>query len=235
MRRQTNLLAIITVLMAFGVWACDTYTMMPTRTRTAPPPEAGAATAATPPSPYLSEQVKELESRVQSLESRLAELEQAKGPASGPVRETSPSSPGTAAPPPSAAQYPALSSAENKTFSEGMRLYREKKYDAARSKFYQYLKNQPKGSKAAEARYYLADSFYQEKRYQEAAVEFNKVVNLHPESVLAPSALLRQALSYEQLQQKTYYLNALKKLVKNFPRSPEAKEARKRLGEAPVR
>ncbi len=231
MRRPAGIFAMVTALMFLGVCACDTYTMMPTRTRSAPPaPEAGPPPSGGTPSPYLSEQVRQLESRVQNLESRLAELEQARGPAAAPaVEETG--RPSAAAPPvPSTAQYPPPSPADDKAFSEGMRLYREKKYDAARNRFYQYLKNQ-RGPKAPEARYYLADSFYQEKRYREAAVEFNKVVNLHPKNVLAPSALLRQALSYEQLQQKENYRIALKKLVKDYPNSPEAREARKRLNQ----
>ncbi len=69
-----------------------------------------------------------------------------------------------------------------------MRLYHAKKYGEARNQMYQYLKNQPRGPKAPEARYYLADSFYQEGKYQEAAVEFNKLRLQSPKSILAPPA-----------------------------------------------
>jgi tol-pal system protein YbgF len=236
MRRFNCIVCILAVLVVFLLSACDTYTLMPTHSRTAPPPATGPRTGppSTPPSPVYRDQMSALEARVQNLESRLAELEQARvtpmaPPA--PVPET-PAAPEVVAPPPSKPEYPSGPQVEDKTFNEGMGLYRDKKFEAARGKFYQYLKNQPRGPKAPEARYYLADSFYQDKRYREAAVEYNKLVNLHSASVLAPSALLRQALSYEQLQQRNNYQITLKKLATNYPNSPEAREARKRLGDS---
>ena len=98
---------------------------------------------------------------------------------------------------------------------------------------HQYLKNQPKGPKAPEARYYLADSFYQEGKYQEAGVEFNKLRLQFPKSILAPAGLLRQALCYKNQQQMGTYRSTLQKLVKAYPNSPEAKEAQKMLKESP--
>jgi tol-pal system protein YbgF len=235
MRRFRALANVLAALAFFGLSACEPYTYMPARPRTAPPPAAGPATASPPAGamPGAGEQLRALESRVQDLESRLAALEQGRGAPMVPAPLGTPS-PEAAAPPPSTPVYPppAASPADDKAFNEGMGLYRDKKYEAARQKFYQYLKKSPRGPKAAEARYYLADGFYQEKRFQEAAVEFNKLVNLHPESVLAPTALLRQALSYQQLQQQSNYKIALNKLVKSYPQSPEAQEAKKRLGTA---
>ena len=112
-----------------------------------------------------------------------------------------------------------------------MRLYHAKKYAEAQNQLYLYLKSQPKGPKAPEARYYLADSFYQEGKYQEAAVEFNKLRLQAPKSILAPAGLLRQALCYKNQQQMSAYRSTLQKLVKAYPNSPEAKEAQKMLKE----
>lgn len=233
MKRLGAMTNILAALVFLGISACETYTYVPTRPRTAPPPAAGPGTAPPPAAamPGAGDQMRSLEARVQELESRLAALEQGRGAplASAPLRETPPPE---VAPPPSTAVYPAPtpSSADDKTFTEGMGLYRDKKYEPARQKFTRYLKNSPRGAKASEARYYLADAFYQEKRFREAAVEFNKLVNQHPDSVLAPAALLRQALSYSQLQQQQNYKITLNKLVKSYPQSPEAQEAKKRLG-----
>jgi tol-pal system protein YbgF len=114
-----------------------------------------------------------------------------------------------------------------------MRLYQAKKYSEARQQLYQYLKNQPRGPRAPEARYYLADSFYQEGKYREAGVEFNKLRLQSPTSILAPAGLLRQALCYKNQQQMSTYRSTLQKLVKAYPHSPEAKEAQKMLKEGP--
>jgi tol-pal system protein YbgF len=231
--RQGSLIGIrMLVGMALVLlWAgCDTFSYVPLKSKavipsetTAPgtqaPGEQAAAPAATQPRPTLDQQVQALEARVQQLEARLAELEQPQ-PAAGPK---APGAPG----------YPKVTaaSASDKSYSEGLRLYQGKKYGPARDKFHQYLKEQPQGPRAAEARYYLADSFYAEGKYKEGAVEFNKMATQFPKSILAPAALLRQAYSYQQLKQTQNYQATLKKLAKTYPNSPEAKEAQKQLKE----
>ena len=164
------------------------------------------------------------------LESRSAELEGRKG-APALAKERAVPAPATPSSP-----KPAVSSAgADKNYTEGMRLYHAKKYGEARHQFYQYLKSQPRGPKAPEARYYLADSFYQEGKYQEAGVEFNKLRLQSPKSILAPAGLLRQALCYKNQQQMGTYRSTLQKLVKAYPNSPEAKEAQKMLKEKLLR
>jgi tol-pal system protein YbgF len=211
--------------------ACGSFpgmrTPMPPAPAETPPGEAAAPAPAPAPAPDLPQQVQNLEARVQQLESRLAQLE---GPKMAPAPTKG------AVPPPAApaAPKPAVSgAAAEKSYTEGMNLYHAKKYSEARTQLYQYLKNQPKGGKAPEARYYLADSFYRENKYQEAAVEFNKLRLQAPKSILAPAGLLRQALCYKNLQQMGTYRSTLQKLVKAYPNSPEAKEAQKMLKESP--
>jgi tol-pal system protein YbgF len=209
---------------------CSNFTGM--RTNMPPPPaEAPPGTAAPVPAPDLAQQVQNLQAQVQQMESRLAELE---GRTPAPMATAKPSS----LPAPSTSAYPkpapaVSSAASEKNFTEGMRLYHAKKYGEARNQLHQYLKSQSKGPKAPEARYYLADSFYQEGKYTEAAVEFNKLRLQFPKSILAPAGLLRQALCYKSQQQMSTYRSTLNKLVKAYPNSPEAKEAKKMLQEAP--
>ena len=165
---------------------------------------------------------------MQQLESRVTDLE-ARLPMAGGVPARTKARPGALAP--SKAAYPAPAPASDKLYAEGMRLYQAKKYAQARTKFSQYLKEQPKGVKSEEAHYRLADSFYQEAKYQEASVEFNKLVSQFPKSILAPAAMLRQALAYQNLKRSVAYRNTLNKLIQAYPKSPEAKEAGKWLKE----
>ena len=211
--------------------ACGQFPGM--RTNMPPPPAEPPAGAAAPPdqviapAPDLAQQVQNLEARVQQLESRLASQEGYQKPPAA-ARERAVPAPSVPPSPP-----PAVSSAAaDKNYAEGMRLYHAKKFGDARHQLYQSLKNQPKGPKAAEARYYLADSFYQEGKYQEAGVEFNKLRVQFPKSILAPAGLLRQALCYKNQQQTGTYRSTLQKLVKAYPNSPEAKEAQKMLKES---
>ena len=213
--------------------ACGQFPGM--RTEMPPVPSEGQPGTTAPgqaqaPAPDLAQQVQTLQNQVQQLENRVAQL------------ETHPAAPATAKPHaipapstsayPKATSKPAVSSATaEKSYTEGMRQYHAKKYAEARTQFSDYLKAQPKGPRAPEARYYLADSFYQQAKYREAAVEFNKLRLQYPKSILAPAGLLRQALCYKNQQRLSAYRDTLTKLVKAYPHSPEAKEAQKMLKE----
>jgi tol-pal system protein YbgF len=228
MRQACVIRYLVVTALLLLLAACANF---PTMRSSMPPPPAeaapGAAAPAPAPAPDLAQQVQNLETRVQQLETRLAELEGRKG-APAAAKEH-------AVPPPAAPSPPkpgVSTAAADKYFTEGMRLYHVKKYGDARHQLYQYLKNQPRGPRAPEARYYLADSFYRENKYREAAVEFNKLRLQSPKSILAPAGLLRQALCYKNLQQTGTYRSTLKKLVKAYPNSPEAKEAQKMLKES---
>ncbi len=190
-------------------------------------PTAQAAPAVETPvrKPDLPQQVRDLEVRVQQLETKLAALEagqRAPAGAAARTRERPPAAPGPSEAP---------GTAGDKLYNEGLHLYQGKKYPQARLKFSQYLKEQPKGPQASEARYQLADSFFQERKYQEAAVEFNKLASQSPESILVPAGMLRQAMAYQYLQQTPSYRSTLRKLAQTYPNSPEAKEAQKWLKE----
>ena len=229
--RQAGVIRYLVVaallLLLGGLWSASPACARPCRPRRPRPHPARRAAPAPAPAPDLAQQVQNLEARVQQLESRLAQSE---GPKAAPAAARE-----RPVPPPStpSSPKPAVSgAAADQYYTEGMRLYHAKKYGEARHQLYQYLKNQPRGPKAPEARYYLADSFYQEGKYQEAGVEFNKLRLQSPKSILAPAGLLRQALCYKNQQQMGTYRSTLQKLVKAYPTSPEAKEAQKMLKES---
>ena len=227
--RQTDWMGKLAVLLAvLSLAACNSYAYYPGKSKAVtPPPGNGEAPAAQPaPAPQsppdLAQQVKALEERVQQLETRLAETEAPRPAAPAASRaQARPSAKGTGA----SSGYPPPAAAQEKIYVEGYRLYQNKKYAGARDKFAQYLKSQPQGPKAPEARYYLAHSFAHEGKHQEAAVEFNKLVTQFPKSNLAPAALKQQALAYKGENQTKLYQSTLKKLVQAYPKSPEAQEA----------
>jgi tol-pal system protein YbgF len=234
--RQPNRTWILmgSMLLCLVVGCESAYTYIPSTSKTVPAPAPGpaaveepapgpAAARAQEPQAGLAQQVQALQERVQRLEGQLAELEARKGYPPPPREAAAPGQETAGAPAPKA------SPAMEKAYAEGLRLYKNKKYDAAREKFHQYLKGKPQGPRDAEARFYLADSFYLEGHYKDAATEFHKVVAQHPQSVLAPAALLRQAYSYQKMRQTQNYQNALKQLVQTYPKSPEAKAAKEQL------
>ncbi len=226
-------LAVVTLLAlpaACGTMPGMRTSMPPTPAETPPGTEAAGQPQAAPAD--LAKQVQNLQSQVQQLESRVAQMEaHPAGPA--PAKPHAIPAPSTSLYPKATAKPAVSGAAAEKHYTEGMHQYQAKKYAEARTQFYDYLKSQPRGPRAPEARYYLADSFYQEAKYQEAAVEFNKLRLQFPKSILAPAGLLRQALCYKNQQQMSTYRDTLRKLVKAYPNSPEAKEAQKMLKEGP--
>jgi len=176
----------------------------------------------TPRQAQMQEKITGLERDLAATQERLLQLEghrpapKAEAPPAGPIKEVPPPAPAPAADP----------------FQEGMSLYKQKSYGPARDKLQQYLKEQPKGAKVVEARYYLADSLLQEKQYDEAIVEFNKIVENHPKSPLAPAALLKQAQAFKAQGKAKIHGLVLEKLIADYPQSPEAAQARKLQGEA---
>jgi TolA-binding protein len=223
-------LAVVTLLVL--PVACGTMPGM--RTSMPPVPAEAPPGTAAPGQPQaapvdLAQQVQNLQSQVQQLEGRVAQLEA--HPVAPPAKPQAVPAPSTSAHPKATAKPAVSGAAAEKSYTEGMRQYHAKKFGEARTLFYDYLKSQPKGARAPEARYYLADSFYQEAKYREAGVEFNKLRLQFPKSILAPAGLLRQALCYKNQQQLSTYRDTLSKLVKAYPNSPEAKEAQKMLKE----
>ena len=228
--------ALLLLLAACGRFPGMRTEMPPTPAEPPPGAAAPAPAQAPAPAPDLAQQVQSLEARVQQLESQLGQQQSQTAPpvpAPAPVASKPRALPAPAASPPKAAAPAAVSPGSDKNYTEGMRLYHAKKYGEAQNQLHQYLKSQPKGPKAPEARYYLADSFYQEGKFREAGVEFNKLRLQFPKSILAPAGLLRQALCYKNQQQMGTYRSTLQKLVKAYPNSPEAKEAQKMLKESP--
>lgn len=118
-------------------------------------------------------------------------------------------------------------------FQEGAALYKQKSYGPAKEKLQQFLQEHPRGDKAVEARYYLADSLLHEKKYDEAIVEFSKVVDGSPKSPFAPPALLKQAQAFKAQGKSKVSNLVLEKLMADYPKSPEALQARKLAGESP--
>lgn len=237
---------VVVISLIIGVMACDTYSYLPTRTKTieasptgppgaapAPAPAQGTAAAPAPAGapPDLAQQVQDLQFRVQQLESRLKETEAQRRKYPPPPARAEDSRPAQVAHTKTKAPAAAASAAGDKLYAEGLHLYQAKKYAAARGKFAQYLKSHSQGPKAPEARYYLGDSFYLEGKYYEAAVELNKMAKQYPQHLMAPAAMLRQALAYKGENQPQNYRLTLRKLIQSYPKTPEAQEAQKQLKE----
>ena len=85
------------------------------------------------------------------------------------------------------------------------------------------------GGDAAQAHFELAETYYGEKKCREALFEYGKVIQDFPKSKDAPPAYLHSGRCFAQLNMNKESKLALDELVRSYPRTPEAKQARKDL------
>ena len=65
--------------------------------------------------------------------------------------------------------------------------------------------------------------------YEQAILSYQKVIKKYPKGNKVPNALLRQAMAFLEIKDKTSSRLLLKKIIKKYPRSSEAKIAKKKL------
>jgi tol-pal system protein YbgF len=102
-------------------------------------------------------------------------------------------------------------------------------YELAVQGFKNYLVRFPGASNAADARYYLGESYYSLSRYLEAVAEYQAVVKEYPRSRLAPACYLKSGYCYQKLGESDLADTAFRELISLYPRSEEAERARVEL------
>lgn len=114
-------------------------------------------------------------------------------------------------------------------YALGHKLRKKGSLDAARKKFDEVRDKYPKSSLAANSQYWIGDILYSQKRYEESILAFNQVVKHYRKSGKVPAALLKQGLAFRALGDKRTAKIVLNRLIKSYPKSSQAKSARKYL------
>ena len=92
-----------------------------------------------------------------------------------------------------------------------------KDYALATQSFQDFLKKYPSDALAAEAQFWLGESFFQSKNYQSAAEAFVTMTKKYPTSQKQPDTLLRLGESLAALQQKDLACVTLAEVSKKYP------------------
>lgn len=92
-----------------------------------------------------------------------------------------------------------------------------------------FIELHPKDSNLPEARYRLAEAAFNAADYQQAVLRFQDVIDKHKSSNWAPWAMLRQGECFEKQGQKENARLFYEDVVRMWPKSPAAKDARGRL------
>ena len=112
---------------------------------------------------------------------------------------------------------------------------REAKYDLAEDKFKRFMAMYPSHTLAANAQYWLAETYYVRGDYQQAARMFAQGYQTYPKGAKAPDSLLKLGLSLAQIGKKEDACLSFAQLKKEYPgdQSPAIRRAdqeTKRLG-----
>jgi len=118
---------------------------------------------------------------------------------------------------------------EEQLYWSGKKAFDAGEYEKAREIFRKYLKLYPKSQNADNAQFWSGEIYYREKWYEKAILEYQKVIEKYANGNKVASALLKQGLAFDSLGEKGNSRLILKKLIKMYPKSNEAKIAKNKL------
>ena len=131
------------------------------------------------------------------------------------------------------ASIPTFSKKEEQLFenlySDSLTAYHDGDYENAVKLFAAYLRDFPDTVKAANARYWLGESYYSLAQYAQAITEFKRVRKDFPASSKVPDALLKTAMSYEAIGGREPAFAAYTELLQKYPAGLSAQRAEKAL------
>jgi tol-pal system protein YbgF len=102
---------------------------------------------------------------------------------------------------------------------------------AAREQFNKFLELNPKHELAANAYYWIGETYYSEKNYESAILSYQEVIKSFPGKEKVVAAMLKQAMAFNAIKDAKSAKYVLKKLVEGYPNSEEAKNAKVMLKE----
>jgi tol-pal system protein YbgF len=101
----------------------------------------------------------------------------------------------------------------------------------ARDQFTKFLEQNPKHDLAANAHYWIGETYYSEKNFEPAILSYQEVIKSYPGKDKVVAAMLKQAMAFEAIKDSKSAKFVLKKLVEGFPKSEEARKAKDLLKE----
>jgi tol-pal system protein YbgF len=114
-------------------------------------------------------------------------------------------------------------------YKDAYETYQKGDFEGARRKFEAFLKQYPNTELSDNAQFWIGETYYGKKDYEKAILEYEKAIAKYPEGDKVPAALLKQALAFLELGDKTNGRNLLKRVMERYPHSEQADMAKKRL------
>jgi len=175
----------------------------------------------------LGQHVATMEVRIREMETALREMREAMTQLSTQVSKLmSPPHPVGA----QTEQLPASPASPEELYNSAVGHYRKGEFGQAILELDELVMKFLTHPLAMEAQYWIGEAYYSQKDYRQALVEFQKVVDRHSEGNRVPDALLKIGLSHRALRNPARAVEVWQRLVRDYPASDAAREARTALG-----
>lgn len=116
-------------------------------------------------------------------------------------------------------------------YMKGLETFKSGDMPAARELFQKFLEQNPQHELAANAHYWIGETYYSEKSYEPAILSFQEVIKNYPSKEKVPAAMLKQAMAFKAINDIKSAKYVLKKLGEISAKTEEAKKARELLKE----
>lgn len=136
--------------------------------------------------------------------------------------------------PPSAPGTPSDNRAgtAERAFAAGLASFRAREYGQAILDFLDVVGKYREHVLAPSAQYWIGESYYAQHDYRQALIEFRKVIDWTSPNPKVPDALVKSGLCYDKLREGSRAQDSWRRVVREFPDSPAAAEARGLLAAA---
>jgi tol-pal system protein YbgF len=180
----------------------------------------------------IATDIERLTTRVLDVEDTIRQVREEFAARATPPPPPAPPPPAPAAPAPEPAKPAPVSTAEP-TFAAGLTSFRNREYGQAVLDFLEVVTRYPSHELAAAAQYWIGEAYYLQHDYRQALVEFQRSVDWPQPNSRVADALLKSGLCYDHLRESARAQAAWRRLVREFPDSPAAEEARSLLSGKP--
>ncbi|MGD9649998.1 MAG: tol-pal system protein YbgF, partial [Dongiaceae bacterium] len=104
-------------------------------------------------------------------------------------------------------------------YDKAFTLLQQAEYDKAEEALKKFLNQHPNDALAANAQYWLGETYYVRGDYAQSSVEFLKAYQQYPKAPKAADGLLKLGLSLAQLKNKNDACITLKRLLREYPKA----------------
>ena len=118
---------------------------------------------------------------------------------------------------------------DQKLYELNLALYRDEKFNEAIDGFKNFLSKYPKSDLADNAQFWIGECYMSLGKFEQAILAYQDVMKKYRKGNKVPGSMLRQAIAFYEIKDKTSAKLLLNKLIKQYPKSKEADIAKKKL------